>query len=85
MDESEFERELRRLMQLDFPTGTEEFREALLARCLAVLGEDDAGADLDDGDLELLAAAGDAGADMDPGMVRRALFGDNMHGGTISS
>lgn len=35
------------------------FRESLLERCLALLGADDVGEPLDEGDLELLSAVGD--------------------------
>lgn len=56
------ERELRRIVSQDFSVGTEAFRDALLARCLEVLGEDGAAAELGDEELELLAAAGDMSA-----------------------
>ena len=62
MEESEFEQELRRLFRNAHAAGRAEFRESLLARCLAVLRENDAGAELDDSELELLAAAGDVQA-----------------------
>lgn len=66
MGEREFEDMLRRVMKADFATGTEAFRDALLARCLAELGIDPHAADeplaeyeLSEAELELLAAAGD--------------------------
>ena len=49
------EREIERIMRQDLSKGTEKFRDALLARCLAVLGSED-GMLLDDSELELLAA-----------------------------
>lgn len=54
------EQEIRRILSQDLSAGTEAFRDALLARCLEVLGSDDSesGLDLFDEDLELLAAAG---------------------------
>ena len=64
MGEREFEEMLERVMKADFSAGTEAFRDALLARCLAELdaGSADDGAELDDDDLGLLAAAGDPDA-----------------------
>ena len=53
------ENELRRILSQDLSVGTEAFRDALLARCLQVLGEDGAATELCDEELELLAAAGD--------------------------
>ena len=50
-------------MGQDFSMGTEAFREALLERCLdeldADVDESEECADIDDAQLELLAAAGD--------------------------
>ena len=59
MDGLEFDRMIGRLMGQDLSAGTEEFREKLLARCLAELNADDGIAEVPDDDLELLAAAGD--------------------------
>lgn len=68
MDGRKFEEMLERLMKVDFDAGSEEFRDALLKRCLAELGADPHAADdaeamqeaqLTDADLEMLAAAGD--------------------------
>ena len=58
-----------RILKHDFSAGTESFREDLLGRCLAVLGsgedertagssESDAYRELDDDELDMLAAAG---------------------------
>ena len=65
----EFEKYLTELFKkCDFSAGTEEFREELLGRCLAIIEEqeqqkfqenDEEVRALDDSDLELLAAAGD--------------------------
>ena len=52
------EHDLERILRQDLARGTEAFRDDLLARCLAVLSSQDA-AELSDGELELLAAAGD--------------------------
>ena len=57
------DQEIRDALARDYSAGTEAFRDALLARCLAVLGSDDEATDLRvrdlcDEDLELLAAAG---------------------------
>ena len=64
MDDRQFEQMLEGFLRADSPAGAEEFREGLLARCLAVLdaGSEGGSAELDDADLELLAAAGDAAA-----------------------
>lgn len=59
MDDREFERELTRLMRLDFSAGTETFRDTLLARCLEILRATE-GAEIPDEVLDLLAAAGDS-------------------------
>lgn len=56
------EDELRRILSQDLSAGTEAFRDALLARCLQVLGKNGAAAELADEELELLAAAGDPSA-----------------------
>lgn len=69
MEEREFEQTLERLMKLDLSQGTDEFRDALLARCREVLAAQDEGAPnsipagegitlLDDDQLDMLAAAG---------------------------
>ena len=55
------ERDIERILRQDLSKGTDEFRDELLSRCLAVLGSQD-GVELDDSDLELLAAAGDLSA-----------------------
>ena len=59
MDEREFEQNVSRLMKQDFSAGTEAFRDALLVRCLDELGTAEDGVELDDGFLDMLAAAGD--------------------------
>ncbi len=64
MDEQRLEHILEMHMKQDFSDGTEAFRDELLARCLQALSvRDDAareeeGDDIDEEDLELLAAAG---------------------------
>ena len=52
------EKELARVLQTDLSVGTESFRDALLGRCLSVLGADDDAFLLDDATLDMLAAAG---------------------------
>ena len=52
------EKKLSRIMKTDLSKGTEEFRDALLRRCLFVLGADDV-VELADDELDMLAAAGD--------------------------
>ncbi len=52
------EKQIERLFRIDLSLGTEAFRDALLARCLAALGSDEYAFELDDDDLDLLAAAG---------------------------
>ena len=62
MTDKEFEEYFADLIKrVDFSAGTEDFREDLLVRCLAVLGEDDEeeGVELELSQLELLSAAGD--------------------------
>ena len=54
MDDTFFER----LFTQDFSEGTEEFRDALLARRLAVLDPECRIIELGDDDLDMLAAAG---------------------------
>ena len=53
------EQEIRRILGKDLSVGTEAFRDSLLKRCLSVLdsGSED-GIELDDDQIELLAAAG---------------------------
>ncbi|MBQ9020500.1 MAG: hypothetical protein IJ113_00595 [Eggerthellaceae bacterium] len=64
MDEQRLEHILEKHMKQDFSNGTEAFRDELLARCLDVLSlgdgatQDENGIDIDEADLELLAAAG---------------------------
>ena len=59
MEERELDKTLEQLLQQDFSAGTEEFRDELLARCLAVLDAEDGVGEIDDGLLDMLAAAGD--------------------------
>ena len=68
---------IARSLKHDYSAGTDEFRESLLERCLAVLvaGKDASletalpehrvARELDDADLDMLAAAGDAFASHD--------------------
>ena len=60
------EKDIARLFKLDLSKGTERFRDALLARCLAVLNPDFHIVELDDSELDLLAAAGDPFSDDAP-------------------
>ena len=62
VDDRQFEQMLTRLLRADVSAGTEAFRDALLARCLGALdaGPEGGAAELDDAELEMLAAAGDA-------------------------
>ena len=62
MEDCGFEGRLEGLLSQDVSAGTEAFRDALLERCLSALDADGGEAELDDGALELLAAAGDATA-----------------------
>ena len=52
------DRDVEQILKEDLSAGTDEFREALLQRCLAALGDDE-GAPIADEDLDMLAAAGD--------------------------
>ena len=58
------EQDIIRVLSERRPVGTEGFRDALLARCLAVIDADEGSAYLEDEELEMLAAAsgGSAGA-----------------------
>ena len=49
---------IERILAQGFSEGTEEFREALLQRCLDALNDDESYRSLSDGDLDMLAAAG---------------------------
>ena len=51
------EQDIIRVLSERRPVGDEAFRDALLARCLAIVDADDAPYDLDDEDLGMLAAA----------------------------
>ena len=59
MNDKEFEQKLAHLIQRDASIGTEEFRDSLLARCLAELNADNEGSELTFEQLDLLSAAGD--------------------------
>ena len=52
------EKDLAKVLQADLSAGTEGFRDALLERCLSVLGADGDAFLLDDSALDMLAAAG---------------------------
>ena len=52
------EHEIERILGQDFSAGTETFRDTLLERCLELLARQEDGIELDDGDIEMLAAAG---------------------------
>lgn len=69
MNDYELEKKLTQLMGQDFSAGTEAFRDTLLSRCLAELGADDKGVEVDDDDLDMLAAAGVAGMPGDSDML----------------
>lgn len=71
MDARELEKMLAHGLKQDYSEGTEEFRDALLARCLDELDTNVAGdhaedfyLELEDSELELLAAAGDLHAQL---------------------
>ena len=68
MDDRQFEQALARLLREDHSAGTETFRDELLVRCLAVLDADCRADELDDADLEMLAAAGDGMCAWEPPM-----------------
>lgn len=53
------EQDIIRMLSEDYSAGTDAFREELLERCLEVLGDEDHAVELDDQELEMLAAAGD--------------------------
>ena len=82
MDGQGFERMIKRLMKQDLSAGTEAFREDLLARCLDVLDSDeDRCEEVDDSDLELLAAAGTPYAFDRVGFESGPLIGSDPYGG----
>ena len=64
VDEQRLEHILETHMKQDFSHGTDAFRDELLARCLEALSvrsdatRDEDASDIDEEDLELLAAAG---------------------------
>lgn len=66
MDDKRFEQMIEKLLKQDFSSGTEAFRDALLARCLDELDADIRESDLSDEELEMLAAAGNLSAMQDP-------------------
>ena len=68
MNEREFEQKVDQLMKLDFSAGTEAFRDELLGRCLVVLGNEDEIKELNDNQLDTLAAAGDLYSQLTPDM-----------------
>lgn len=59
VEEREFERMFRRLMQQDLSAGTQGFRDALLERCIVALSAGTEGLPLTDEELGMLAAAGE--------------------------
>ena len=59
MDDQKFEQVLGRLLNQDLSVGTEEFRDALLERCLDQIDSNDNIITLKDTDLDQLAAAGE--------------------------
>ena len=73
MEEREFEDRLKRLFEGGVSQGDEGFRDALLQRCLTIVGADDEGRPIDDEALDLLAAAGD-GPFFDPNVPPRYDF-----------
>lgn len=73
---------IERLMKQDLSAGTEAFREDLLARCLDVLASDeDRCEEIDDSDLELLAAAGTPYAPDRIGFESGLPIGNEPNGG----
>lgn len=73
MDNKEFDTMLGRVLRTDLSKGTETFRDALLAQCLAQLNSDDEGMELADEDLEMLAAAGES----IPPVVSGSTYGES--------
>ena len=59
------EQDIIRVLSERRPVGGEAFRDALLARCLAIIDADDVPADLDDEELGTLAAASGVPWDFD--------------------
>lgn len=59
MDERQFEEMLSRVLQHDLSSNSETFRDELLARCLEIIEAEDSGCDLNDEQMDLLAAAGE--------------------------
>lgn len=53
------EKRLEQLLKQDLSDGTDAFRDALLGSCLDVLCSENDAREVDEDDLELLAAAGD--------------------------
>ena len=51
------EQDIIRVLSERRPVGDEGFRDALLARCLAIIDADEGFSDLDDEELGMLAAA----------------------------
>lgn len=60
------ERTVKWLLEQDLSVGTDEFRDKLLSKCLDVLCAEDSVIELDDADLDMLAAAGDINAAIAP-------------------
>ena len=83
MNEREFEQMLRRIMKVDFSVGSEKFRDALLARCLSVLDDDDEMRLIDIDDLDLIAAAGNPTARFLNTFEPDGSVGDNMRGNRL--
>lgn len=53
------EERVRQLFRQDLSAGTDAFREELLERCLDALHDEETGREVDDSELDMLAAAGD--------------------------
>ena len=85
MSGQEFERTIERLMRQDLSAGTEVFREELLARCLDVLdADDDTCVEVDDSDLEMLAAAGAPHAIDRGGLQSDSIIGSEPNGNGLA-
>ena len=52
------ERDIERILSKDYSAGTDQFRDALLKRCLDVLESDSEFRVISDSELDLVAAAG---------------------------
>jgi hypothetical protein len=54
------ERDIQNILSQDLAKGTDQFRDDLLKRCLALIPQEGEAVELGDSELEMLSAAGDA-------------------------